>query len=149
MSPVMSIVSVSEADPIASGSAPRVGRDRTLLVLSTLAMLALAATLGSGAAASTVEPDLARLLRFMAVLKGVFAVVALVVCYWRLARPTAAWREIVFVGGPGLMAAGALCLWNIQSAGLATAGLHVGMFALLAAGLTDEAFIPALRRRRV
>lgn len=119
---------------------------RTLLVLSTLAALALTAGLNATAPTTDVAPDLVRLLRFMALLKGVFALAALAACFWRLARPATLWREAVYVAGPGLMAAGAICLWHVQSPGIAATVLHLGLFALLAAALTDEALIPALRR---
>ena len=125
----------------------RVNGRRVLLVLGFAAGLGLVA-LGTAPAAGEADPDLMRLLRFMALLKGVFALVALAACYWRLACPANAWREAVYVAGPGLMAAGAACLWQMQAAGASAAILHIGMFALLAAGLTDEAFIPALKRHR-
>lgn len=125
----------------------RVNGRRALLVLGMAAGIGIAAGLGAGPAAGETDPDLVRLLRFMALLKGVFALVALAACFWRLARPAEAWREAVYVAGPGLMAAGAVCLWQLQSASVSAAILHIGMLALLATGLTDAAFIPALRRR--
>ena len=132
------------AAPMPTG---RVNGRRALLVLGTVAGIGVAAALGAGPTASETDPDLVRLLHFMALMKGVFALVAFAACYWRLARPAVAWREAVYVAGPGLMAAGAVCLWQLQAAGLSAAVLQIGMFALLAAGLTDEAFIPALRKR--
>lgn len=135
-------------EPVQAGLAVGArARRRALLLLLTVTALAPAAILGAGEAGA--DPELVRLLRFMALLKGVFAVIALGTCWWRLARPAAAWRETVYVAGPGLMAGGAACLWQLQSAGLATIGLHLGMFALLAAALTDSAFIPALRPHAV
>ena len=129
--------------PIQTGS----HRRRALLVGATVLTLALVTGLGGSAAAETADPDLVRLLQFMAGLKGGFAALALAACYWRLGRPSAPWREAVYIVGPAAMAAGAVCLWQLQSAGLAALVLHAGMFVLLAAALTDEAFIPALRRR--
>ena len=126
----------------------RLNGRRVLLVAGTLAGVTLATALGAGVGSSDADPDLLRLMQFMALLKGGFAVMALGACFWRLARPAAAWREMVYVAGPGVMAAGAVCLWQLQWTGLAAAGLHIGMFALLGAALTDEAFIPAFKARR-
>lgn len=141
-----STVSIASPAVIATARRGRVGA-RGLLLVVTASALALAAVLGPGTASSTVEPDLARLLRYMALLKGLFAVIALGFGYWRLARPAALWRKAVYVGGPSVMAGAALCLWQLQSASLAAAGLHIGLFALIAAALTDRDFIPRLRHR--
>ena len=67
----------------------RVNGRRVLLVLGFAAGLGLVA-LGTAPAAGEADPDLMRLLRFMALLKGVFALVALGACAWRLARPASA-----------------------------------------------------------
>ncbi|GEP00504.1 hypothetical protein [Methylobacterium haplocladii] len=121
-------------------------RRRILLFAVAMSAIGLGTVIGPGTAFLIVDPDLVRLLHFMAVLKGAFALLAFGISYWRLERPAALWREVVYVVGPGLMVGGALCLWQLQSAGLAAAGLHIGLFALLAAALTDGAFIPRLVR---
>lgn len=120
--------------------------NRALLLVGTAGALAVAGGL-NGAAAADVDPDLVRLMRFMALLKGAFLIVALAGAYWRLARPSAAWRTTVYVAGPALMAGGTVALWRMQDPGLAAGALHIGLFALVAAALTDRDFIPALRRR--
>lgn len=125
------------------------GRDRAWLVALSAACAAGAAMVGwRFGIAADVEADLARLLRFMALLKGAFAAVALLAAWWRLGRPSAGWRRLSYLAGPGLMAGGAILLWQLHAAGLATIVLHAGMFALLAAALTDRDFIPALARSR-
>ncbi|HEX8416980.1 MAG TPA: hypothetical protein VF641_05185 [Methylobacterium sp.] len=120
-------------------------RNRGLLLIGTAAAFALAGAVG-GSAAADVDPDLVRLMRFMALMKGAFLVVALAGAYWRLARPAAAWRTVVYIAGPALMAAGTVALWRMQEAGLAAGALHIGLVALVASALTDRDFIPALRR---
>lgn len=119
---------------------------RAMLLLGLIAAFAIAGSI-DGAAAAGADPDLVRLMRFMALLKGAFLLLAAVASFWRLARPAAAWRSLVYVAGPPLMAAGTVALWRMQDAGLAAGVLHAGLFALLAAALTDRDFIPALRRR--
>jgi hypothetical protein len=89
-------------------------------------------------------------IRFMALIKGVFALAALAGCVWRLARPAAPWRTAIYVAGPPAMAAGALALGTLHGPGLAAAALHLGLFGVLAAALTDSEFLPdrpRLRRR--
>lgn len=124
---------------------PHPNATRSMLI--ALTALAIAAALAwSPTAPSGMDADLARLLRFMAVLKGGFATVAVAAAWWRLARPAAGWRQVVYVAGPALMAGGATALGLLAAPWLATVGLHAGMLALLAAALTDDAFIPARRR---
>jgi hypothetical protein len=140
-----------EASAIAFPSAPgaRVSASRALLVAATCAALALVALAPSDVRPDVVEPDLALVLRWMAAIKGGMAGLALAACFWRLARPAASWRLAAYLVGPPLMAAGSLALWRLQALGLAAAGLHLGLFALLLAAATDVHFIPAsLRRHR-
>jgi hypothetical protein len=118
-----------------------------------LAVLTALAVLGGGAVlmkspAATLDPDLVRVIRFMAVIKGVFALAALVGSFWRLARPAAPWRTSIYVAGPPLMAVGAIGLWSLHDPGLAALSLHVGLFALLGTALTDPQALPDLPRRR-
>ena len=144
--------SLAQTDAVTLGALTRKQRttattiNRAFLVLGTVAAFAVAGTL-NGSVTHDIDPDLVRLMRFMALLKGVFLVVAWVGSFWRLARPAPIWRTVVYVVGPSSMAAGTVALWRLQDAGIAAAALHVGMFALLAAALTDRDFIPALRRR--
>ena len=121
------------------------GRARGLLgLLTALAVLGAAAIAARGPG-TAVDPDLVRVLRFMALMKGGFALAAFVGCFWRLARPAGPWRTPIYVVGPPLMAAGAIGLWSVQGLPLA-AGLHLGLLAVLAAALTDPAFLPDLSR---
>ena len=120
---------------------------RTILVLATILALLVAGAAALRAPAAIPDPDLARLLRFMAAMKGVFALAAFTACYWRLARPATAWRVAVYVAGPPAMAGGALALFAFQNVALAAAGLHLGLFAVLAAALTDRDFLPDFPRR--
>ncbi|WP_449411317.1 hypothetical protein [Methylobacterium komagatae] len=132
---------------LAAATTPVIGGARTWLVgLTSVALLAAGAAALRPPAAIP-DSDLARVIRFMAAMKGVFALIAFVASYWRLARPAAFWRVAIFVGGPPAMAAGAVALWFFENAGLAAAGLHLGLFAMLAAALTDRDFLPDFVRR--
>jgi hypothetical protein len=144
----------TDAHPIAAAPAARAASPwrpaRLALVLLTAAALLGTAAVAVRAPAVPVEPDLARVIRFMAAIKGAFALAALAGCVWRLARPAVPWRTAIYVAGPPAMAAGALALGTLHSPGLAAAALHLGLFGVLAAALTDSEFLPdrpRLRRR--
>ena len=135
--------------PLAAPAVPvrAAGGARTALVSLTLVALLAAGGLALRAPTPIADPDLARVLRFMAAMKGVFALAAFAGCYWRLARPAAPWRVAVYVGGPPAMAGGALALFAFHDVAPAAAGLHLGLFAVLAAALTDRDFLPDIVRR--
>jgi hypothetical protein len=133
----------AHASPRSGGASP---------VRAALVALTAVAVLGATAAAvrapaAAIDPDLARVMRFMALMKGGFALAAFAACLWRLARPAAAWRTAVYVVGPPLMAGGAIGLWALLSPALAAGALHLGLLAVLAAALTDADFLPDLMRR--
>ena len=134
---------------VPAGPQARWRRSRlTLALLSALAFVAGVALL-QGAEPATRDADFLRLMRFMAALKGGFALTAFAACAWRLARPAAFWRGLAYVAGPPLMIVGAFALWVPREPGLAALVLHGGLFAVVAAALTDRDFVPdiALRRR--
>lgn len=146
------MLGIAQADPGAWSTSTgwagsRAHRLRLLVWSCAVAACAGAGLLGGDPAAAGWDADLVRLMRFMALLKGCFAITALAACTWRLARPAAFWREAVYVVGPALMMGGAISLWRLHSVGVATIVLHAGMFSLLAAAVTDQAFIPARSRR--
>lgn len=138
----MNIAAIAQAGHRARPGLNHATLRRTLLSAGIVSALALGMSSGAYGELPAIEPDLRRLLRFMAALKGVFAILAFGVCFWRLARPSSAWREVIYVVGPGLMAGGSVFLWHGHSAGLAAVVLHVGLFALLVSALTDDAFFP-------
>ncbi|MCJ2012746.1 hypothetical protein [Methylobacterium sp. J-076] len=112
-----------------------------LVALTALALVGAGAAVARAPAAS-VDPDLMRVVRFMAAMKGGFALAALAACFWRLARPAAPWRMAAYLAGPPAMAAGAVALWASLAPAAAAACLHLGLFTVVAAALTDPGFIP-------
>ncbi|WP_336491806.1 hypothetical protein [Methylobacterium nigriterrae] len=117
---------------------------RIVLLVATASALAAAVLSGTPAEGGT-DPDLVRVIRFMALIKGTFALVAFAVCFWRLARPTPGWRAPAYALTPAAMAGGALALWHLSAFGPAAFGLHLGLLVLLAAALTDRGFLPSPR----
>jgi len=127
-------------------SLPRPGR--TALVLLTVAVLAIAGAAAARAPVTRLDPDLVRVIRFMALIKGGLALAAVAACFWRLARPAGPWRTAIYVVGPPAMAGASIALGALLSPALAAASLHLGLLAVVAAALTDRDFIPDLRLRR-
>lgn len=123
--------------PVGSGA-------RTALLILTGLALMIGAGMIVGGASATLEPDLARVLRFMAALKAGFALIAWAVCFWRLERPAVSWRTAIYIVSPPLMIIGAAGMWSLHRIGVAALGLHLGLFAMLVAALTDSHFIPSL-----
>ena len=121
---------------------------RAFLVLATLGAVAGASLVPSGQDAMS-DPDLVRVIRAMAAIKGGLAALAFAACLLRLTRPAASWRTAAYVIGPPLMAAGAVALWRLDHLGAAAIALHVALGAVIVAALTDDDFVilPARRGR--
>lgn len=134
------------AAPARPGFAMRPAR-RVLTMAAALAFVAGLAFVAERRPAD-VDPDFVRVLRFMAAMKGGFALTALAACYWRLARPAAPWRTALYVAAPPVMVAGAAGMWSLQHLGASALGLHLGLIGVLAAALTDQDFLPRLKLRK-
>ncbi|MCJ2087217.1 hypothetical protein MKK88_14660 [Methylobacterium sp. E-005] len=124
------------AGPLRSG--------RAALGLLTVASLAVAGAAAARAPMTHLDPDLVRVIRFMAAIKGGLALAAWIACFWRLARPAGPWRTATYVVGPPAMAGASIALGALVSPALAAAFLHLGLLAVVAAALTDRDFIPDL-----
>lgn len=113
---------------------------RSALAAATVLALAAGAGWGLSAPQAGLDADLVRVLRFMAVIKLAFAVIALAASWWRLARPASGWRTAAYIGGPPLAVGGAMLLLALHDLGIAALALHGGLLAVLAAALTDRDF---------
>ena len=133
--PTLNAAASDRSDPAAAWPSRR-----TALVAAILLALAVAGTAIAGTPAAEVEPDLARILRFMGALKLLFAALAFAVAWFRLARPAGGWRRLAYLGGPPLAAGGAVLLLSLHHPAVAALSLHGGLLAVLAAALTDADF---------
>ncbi|HEY0777424.1 MAG TPA: hypothetical protein VGD56_05600, partial [Gemmatirosa sp.] len=93
-----------------------------------------------------VDPDLARLLRAMAAIKGGLVTLGAAAVGWRLRRPTppafaAGYVALVWVAGA---ATGAI--WQLAGVGRAAVALHVAGALLVVLAWRDREFVPAVRR---
>ncbi len=97
--------------------------------------------------------DLTRLLRFMAVLKGMMAVLALAAVTWRLRAPATPLRVASYAVAVMGMAVGPGLIWGMIHLKLGAALLHGGLFATIILLWRDPAvaqrFDAMIRVRRV
>ena len=108
------------------------------------------ALLGSGLAAASLgvfsgdpdlllqsDPELARLLRGMALIKAALALAALAVIWWRYARPLSSGLGTVYLAGVTSMVFAAATVWQLSHLAFASILFHAGIFMLLGAAYLD------------
>ena len=120
---------------------------RGLLVVGCIAAAALPSTWVDPAAAEAFEPDLARLLRGMALLKATFVLAAVGVLLWRLGQSVTTATALVYLGGTWAGASATTMIWQLDQLVLASLLFHVGMIACLIVAMRDGA-LPSPRDRR-
>jgi len=84
------------------------------------------------------DAELARLMRYMAVVKFAFVLAAFGLLYWRFARVISPALVASYVGGTWMMAAACAQIFQLAAMPLAAAVFHAGGFALLAAAYFDQ-----------
>ena len=117
--------------------------------LSGGAMLRVAAWAGAAIAAALAlgvgrpelllasDPELARLLRGMAVIKGGLVLLAMALLTWRLGQPLPSRLAAVYLGSVWLAAAASVLIWQLSFIGLAAVAFHGAELAFLAAAWMD------------
>ncbi|GJG86074.1 hypothetical protein tb265_12550 [Gemmatimonadetes bacterium T265] len=114
-----------------------------LVVGAVVACVGAAALTAPGVAGRVgADPDLARLLRAMALVKGVLVALGAGAVGWRLRRPmpwpfAAAYLTLVWVAGG---ATGVL--WQLAGVGRAAVALHAAGALLVVLAWRDRAFVP-------
>ncbi len=102
------------------------------------------AVLGAGALALTTQagphdPELAMLLRFMAVVKAAMALGAAALAGWRFGSPVRPALGLGYVAGTASMAAGAGLIWQLGHIGAGALLVHGGLLALAGLAWLDRA----------
>jgi hypothetical protein len=116
-------------------------------------LLALVATAVAGAwlvsrpqPALVADPELARLLRGMAAIKGLLALAALGLVWWRIGRPIATARLVGYALGTAILAAAAVMVWQLAVVAATSVVFHATLLALALTALGD-AGVRGTRRR--
>ncbi len=103
--------------------------------------LAVAGAAASGlmAGGAAVDPELALLLRFMAVVKAAMAMAAMALVAWRLNGPVRPAAALGYVAAVSSMAAGAGLIWQLQHVAAGAVMVHGGVAALAVLAWMDRA----------
>lgn len=117
---------------------PGVARRRALLALGCLAAVALAASIGSPAARLAADPELAQLLRFMALVKAGIVLVSMGLLGWRFGQPISLRLTAVYLVGAWLAAGASMLVWQLQWVGAGAALFHAGELMLLVTAYFDR-----------
>jgi hypothetical protein len=104
---------------------------RVALLAGCAASVAAAAWLGRPDALLAADPELARLLRGMALIKAFMVAAALALLLWRFGRPIASEKAAAYMAGTWLAAAGSMLIWQLTQIPTAAIGFHVGEIAFL------------------
>ena len=99
---------------------------RPALAAAVLAAAALALTTQAGPH----DPELATLLRFMAVVKAAMALGAAALVGWRMGWPVGPAAALGYIAGASSMAAGAGLIWQLGHIGTGALLVHGGLVAL-------------------
>ncbi len=122
-----------DASPIAAPLARRIdaptARALLLLVVGVAAAAGAAAAAQGPQVAAYADPDLARLLRAMAVLKGLIACGAVSAMLWRLGTAVPPPRLAAYAFAAAAMAAGPGLIWGMTHLGVGALLLHGGLLA--------------------
>jgi hypothetical protein len=110
---------------------------RSALFLGCAGAVALGLWLGSPQAFVAADPDLARLLRGMALIKASIVVATLSVVAWRLGHPVSPRLTAVYLGGAWAVALASTLIWQLTHVPLAALGFHGAELAMLVAAFGD------------
>ncbi len=108
---------------------------RPFLAVAVLGSATLALTTQAGPH----DPELATLLRFMAVVKGAMALGAAALVAWRLGWPVRPAAGLAYIVGVSSMAAGAGLIWQLGHIGTGALLVHGSLVALVGIAWLDRA----------
>ncbi len=123
------------------------------MVRAVLCVVCVAAALGGLAVGQPeqllqTDPELARLLRGMALIKGGILIAALGLLSWRFHWRTSKRLVVVYNGAAAAMSFAAGLIWQLTSILLAAGLFHLGLIVLLVAMLRDNTGRGSIARRR-
>jgi hypothetical protein len=138
------------APPAAVWTPPTVERrpspratSRALLLAGSLGALLAALALIPAAPIAPADAELVRLLRTMAIVKGMLLALALGTLAWRFRRPVAPPLALGYVGASWAAMAALGAMWRMAAPGTTTVVLHAAGLALLVLASRDRDFFPA------
>jgi hypothetical protein len=124
---------------------------RRLALLGACAFAAAVVLLLAGpGGAQTADPDLAKLLKGMAIIKTALLILVGSAIWWRLGSPTGSGLAAGYILSATMAAAGAALVWSLTGLALAPFLFDGGLLAFLVLTLRDDngPWIRALTRKR-
>jgi hypothetical protein len=101
--------------------------------------------MASSSAHPAVEPELALLLRGMAVIKAGIALAAVALSLWRFGQPVSSAAASGYVAGVCSLGAATVLIWHLSFIPAAAVIFHLGLFGLLALAWREGIFEPKRR----
>lgn len=109
-----------------------------LLVTGTALAIGAGALFGNPAEYLARDADLGRLLRGMALIKGLFVVLALGALSWRFKSPIGLPLALAYSAAVSLSAGASMLIWQLSAIGSAAVLFHTGEIALLLLAWRDR-----------
>lgn len=138
----MALIARSPAAAAAATARP----SRRVFLIAAIATAAVIGFVPWDGLGSAADGDLTLLLRFMAAIKGMMALGAAALAWWRLGWPASAGIAFGYAGAAMAMAAGTGLIWNIAHVIAGAALFHAGLFGLIALAILDDGSRSAVRQ---
>jgi hypothetical protein len=117
---------------------PRVAALRAALIAGCAAAVGLAARVGDPAAYLLADPALARLLRAMALIKGLLVLAAALASWWRFGWRASPAVSIAYLAATWAMAGSTMLIWQLALIPFAAVLFHAALVGLLLAAWRDD-----------
>jgi hypothetical protein len=112
---------------------------RTALLLACAVAIGAAAWAGDPSGYLQADPALARLLRGMALIKGMIAIGAVAAVYWRLAWPVHRLVAATYLITASVLAGSTMLIWQLSYIVLAAVLFHLAALTMLIVGWRERA----------
>jgi hypothetical protein len=110
---------------------------RSLLVLGCLLSAIAAASLADSASLVRADPQLALLLRGMALIKGTVVLAACALLFWRFGHPVRRRTAAAYIFGTGLLSGASMLIWQLSYIPFAALVFHAAACWVLIAAWRD------------
>jgi hypothetical protein len=107
------------------------------LALAAVAGFSLGGEAATPLAAEPADPELARLLQFMAIVKGLSSIAIGALIAWRLGQPTVARLAIAYGAAGAMLFAAPGLVWRMQHVAAGALLFHAGLVVFLATAAMD------------
>jgi hypothetical protein len=124
--------------PQSVAGATRPAMLRAVLLAGCVIAVAFAAWAGDPTASLQADPALARLLRCMALIKGLLVLGALGAVLWRFGWPVGRPVAAAYAGGTWVLAGSTTLIWQLSHIPLAAVLFHAAAIGMLAVGWRER-----------